>query len=259
MRSASRNSDARGGGVRVVTKAFALLDAFGQDGPAVLSLGGIAAHAGLPKPTAHRIVASLVAEGALQRGPEGYRLGLRLFELGERVRVKRDLREAALPFLQDLYEATHHTVHLAVLEGREVVYVERIRGHHPVRLPSAVGGRLPAHCTGVGKALLAYCPSAIAALARSRLKARTPHTITDLCVLEAEFARVRDAGVAIDREEAVLGVHCVAAPIFVGRDAVASLSVSGPHSKINVETLTVAVRSAANGVGRTLRQASVIP
>jgi DNA-binding IclR family transcriptional regulator len=246
MRSTSRN------GVLVVAKAFAVLDAFRPDGPAELSLGEIAGHAGVPKPTAHRIVTSLVAEGALERGHDGYRLGLRLFELGERVHMKRDVREAALPFLQDLYGATHHTVHLAVLEGRDVVYVERIRGHDPVPLPSSVGGRQPAHCTAVGKALLAHRADVMAILATTRLRAKTRHTITDPAVLEHDLARVRTRGVAIDREEAVLGVHCVAAPIFVDGAAIASLSVSGPSSKIDVDALVVAVRSAASGVGRTL-------
>jgi DNA-binding IclR family transcriptional regulator len=183
---------------------------------------------------------------------------LRLFELGARVRGKRALREAALPFMQDLYEATHHTVHLAVLEGVDVVYIDRIRGHQPVRLPSAVGGRQPAHCTGVGKALLAYHPDVLAELGQSGLRAKTRYSITDLSVLEGVLAGVRDCGVAIDREEAVLGVHCVAAPIFIDGDAVASLSVSGPHRTVNVETLTVAVRAAANGIARTLHHESSV-
>lgn len=244
------------GGVLVVAKAFAVLDAFRQDGPDTLALRQIAKRAGLPKTTTHRIVTALVAEGALERTRGGYQLGLRLFELGAGVRGKRDLRDAALPFLQDLYEATHQTVHLAILEGADVVYVERIRGHHPVRLPSAVGGRQPAHCTAVGKALLAYHPGVVIKLAQSGLRAKTRYSITDPSVLEDVLAGVRECGVAIDREEAVLGVHCVAAPILVDGDAVASLSVAGPHRTMNVETLTVAVRAAANSIARTLHNQS---
>ena len=238
--------------VRSVGKAFDLLDAFQSEGVAELPLGTLAAHADLPKATAHGLASALVEERALERTPNGYRLGLRLFELGERVRVKRDLREAALPFLQDLYEATHHTVHLAVLEGTEVIYLERIRGHRAIPTPSSLGGRLPAHCTGVGKALLAGCADARERLGPWPLRARTPYTITAPTVLQREFDRIRRTGVAVDREEVSVGLACVAAGIFVDGQTVAALSVSGPLAQINVNGLTVAVRAAANGVGRTL-------
>ena len=239
--------------VRSLGKAFDLLGAFQSDGAAELPLGVLAAHADLPKATAHGLLKTLVEERALERTSNGYRLGLRLFELGERVRVKRDLREAALPFLQDLYEATHHTVHLAVLEGTEAIYLERIRGHRAMTtIPSSLGGRLPAHCTGVGKALLAGCDDAQERLGPGPLKARTPHTITVPAVLLREFERIRRTGVAVDREEVRVGLGCVAAGIFVDGQTVAALSVAGPIADINVNRLTIAVRAAANGVGRTL-------
>jgi IclR family acetate operon transcriptional repressor len=239
-------------GVRSVGKAFDLLSAFQSDGAAELPLGVLAAHAHLPKATAHGLVKTLVEERALERTSNGYRLGLRLFELGESVRIKRDLREAALPFLQDLYEATHHTVHLAVLEGTDAIYLERIRGHLKMTIPSSLGGRLPAYCTGVGKALLAGCADAQERLGPGPLKARTPNTITVPAVLGREFDRIRGTGVAIDREEVRVGLGCVAAGIFVDGQTVAALSVSGPIADINVNRLTIAVRAAANGVGRTL-------
>jgi DNA-binding IclR family transcriptional regulator len=253
MRSTMRNAPDDGGrvaGVQSVERAFALLLAFTDDGPSVRSLGELAESSGLAKPTVHRIASTLVAQGALERADSGYRLGLRLFELGGRVQVRRDLREAALPFMEDLYEATHHTVHLAILETSDVVYLERIRGHQPIRLPSEVGARLPAHCTGVGKALLAHSPGALDG--RRSLPAQTRRSITALDVLERDLERIRATGVAIDHEEARLGVRCVAAPIFVGSAAVAALSVSGPSDQINVNYLTIAVRAGANGVGRVL-------
>lgn len=233
-----------------------MLSAFVPDGPAVLSLGQLAAHAGIPKSTAHRVAATLVSEGALRRSTDGYELGLALFELGTRVRVKGDLRELALPYLEDLYEATHHTVHLAVLEGTDVVYVDRIRGHSPVRLPSVVGGRLPAHCTGVGKALLATTPGIIAALSEATLSARTPRTITMPAVLENELESIRRTGISIDREESTVGVSCVAAPVVAGGRTVAAISVSGPSTHLNVNGLTIAVQAAARGVSRALTGAA---
>jgi DNA-binding IclR family transcriptional regulator len=235
-----------------VTKAFSLLGAFQASSEATLSLGALALAAGIPKPTAHRLAATLVCAGVLERDGEGYRLGMRLFELGELVARKRDLREAALPYMQDLYEATHLTVHLAVLDGSDVVYIERIRGHRAVKVPSEVGGRLPAAFTGVGKALLAYDEQATRTAMMRRVDARTPYSITTPAVLRRELKQVRQAGVAYDHEESRIGVACVAAPVFVAGRAIAGLSLAGSSADGRVEQLGAAVRATANTLGRDL-------
>jgi DNA-binding IclR family transcriptional regulator len=237
-------------GVAVLRRMFALLEAFrGSD---ELSLAELARRSGLPKTTAHRLVGLLVSEQILERRGNDYRLGLRLFELGELVPRKRSLREAALPFLQDLFEATHETIHLAVLDGTDVVYLERISGHRKVKAPSAVGGRFPAHATGVGKALLAFTPDAARTVLARPLLRVTPYTITAPNVLADELRRIAAAGVAFDREESTPGVSCVAAPVLVGHEAVAALSVTGPSARMQPETLAPAVRTAALGLARVL-------
>jgi IclR family transcriptional regulator, acetate operon repressor len=242
----------RGRSLATLERAFAVLAAFERSGREVLTLADLSRETGLPKTTAHRLVHLLVAERVLERRDGGYRLGMRLFELGELVPRKRDLREAALPFIQDLYEATHETVHFAVLDGTDVLYLERISGHRRVKVPSAVGGRLPAHCTGVGKALLAFTPAVADAVLRGPLVRRTPYTITVPAVLRSELERIGETGIAIDREESTAGVSCVAAPVMVRGSAVAAISVTGPTGRLRLDALAPAVRTAALGLSRTL-------
>ena len=116
----------------------------------------------------YRLAEELVEFGLLERQPVGYRPGIALFELGELAPAKVDLREAALPFMQDLYEATHETVHLGIRDGLDVIYAEKIRGHGGVDVPSRVGGRLPLSSTGVGKALLAHAEPEVVEAVLSR-------------------------------------------------------------------------------------------
>ena len=163
---------------------------------------------------------------------------------------KQRLREAALPFMQDLYEASHDTVHLAVLDGVDVVYLERIRGHKVANIASRVGGRLPAHSTGVGKALLAHHPDVARRVMAAPMHPRTPYTITSPRLLAEELERIRVAGIAYDREENSIGIMCAAAPILVDGVAVGAVSVTGPG--IEVERYAPAVKAAALGIRRTL-------
>src|SRR5664279_5059944 len=154
MRSTERDGgDA--GAVSVLGRAAGVLSAFDLE-HTELTLSELARRAALPKSTAHRMVAELVRLGLLEQTGTRLRLGLRLFELGQLVPRQSTLREAALPYMEDLREATASAVHLAVLEGVEVVYVEILRGRDRQVLPSRVGGRMPAHATGVGKAILAF-------------------------------------------------------------------------------------------------------
>jgi DNA-binding IclR family transcriptional regulator len=159
-----------------------------------------------------------------------------LLELGSRFLKNNDIRSRSIGHLERLRDKFGETVHLTILDGDEVVYLEKLAGLHPIGfMSSRVGDRNPAHCTGVGKALLAYLPDE--ELARrypgGRLKRYTDQTITHLQDLRAELARVRSRGYAIDMEEHELGVKCVAVPTFDHKEVAAAVSVSGPVDRMN--------------------------
>jgi DNA-binding IclR family transcriptional regulator len=236
----------------VLNRAVDLLTAFTQGPGTVLSLAEMARRTGLPKPTLHRLLGALDGLGLVEKTPAGYQLGIRLFELGEHVPRKEKLREAALPFMQDLFEASHDTVHLAVLDGTDVVYLERIRGHRTVNVASRVGGRLPAYCTGVGKALLAFNPEAAIKVLAMPLVARTPYTITNHQLLAEALAEIRQSGIAFDREENAFGIVCAAAPILVDDRAVGAVSVTTSPERGDIERYASAVKAAALGIRRTI-------
>ncbi|MFE7536248.1 IclR family transcriptional regulator [Streptomyces rhizosphaericola] len=237
----------------MLDKAASVLECFRPDGGA-FRLTEIAARTGLAKTTAFRLCADLVRLGLLERDGESYRLGGKLFELGSLVPRRLDLREAALPFLQDLFEATRETVHLGVREGHDVVYIERIHGHQALTLPSRIGGRLPLTCTGVGKALLAFSGSELAdEVLAGPLPRLTPHSVTDPERLRTAVEQIRVSGLAYEEQEAALGVSCIASPVFDGATAVAALSVAVPRGRFHPAQLAAAVRTAALGLSRVLR------
>lgn len=240
-------------GIEVLTRAVDVLTAFTRGPGTTLSLAELARRTALPKATLHRLLAALDGLGLVERSAGGYQLGMRLFELGEHVPRKQQLREAALPFLQDLFEASHDTVHLAVLDGTDVVYLERIRGHRSAKVASRVGGRQPAYCTGVGKALLAFDPEAAVRALAMPLAPRTPYTITDHQRLAEELASIRRQGLAYDREENAIGIACVAAPILLDDRPIGAVSVtcSPPHLD-DVDRYAPAVKAAALGIRRTV-------
>lgn len=162
-------------GRSVISKVVSLLDAFSPATPE-LSLGELAQITGPPVSTTYRLASELVAWGGLERGDgAGYRIGLRVWELGALAQRGRTLRELALPFMQDLYEATHENVNLAVRDGREALYVDTISGRGAIPVRSGRGGRLPLHATGVGKVLLAYSPpELLGELVEAGLRRYTP-------------------------------------------------------------------------------------
>lgn len=240
----------------MLDKAALILDCLRTDGGA-FRLAEITQRTGLAKTTAFRLCADLVRLGLLERHAEVYRLGGKLFELGALVPRRHDLRETALPFLQDLFEATRETVHLGVREGAEVVYVERIHGHEALALPSRIGGRLPLTCTSVGKALLAFSGAELLERVLSApLPRLTRNSVTAPERLRTTIEQVQVAGLAYEEEEAAAGVSCIAAPVFDGPTAVAALSVAVPCSRYRPAQLAPAVRTAALGLSRVLRTRS---
>ncbi len=233
---------------------LAILDAFGPEQPD-FSLAELAVRSGLPKSTSHRILALLEAWRGVERSASGrYRLGIKLFELGGLVQDRLRLREVALPYMEDLLATTREMVHLAKLDGGDVLYIERLVSHRSVRTPSRVAGRVPAACTGVGKAILAFSPAEVVkSVIAAGLPAMTPYSITNPVMFLETLERVRRTGVSFDREEAGMGLACVAAPIFShSGSVVAAMSVSGPVGRISPEGLVPAIRAATLAVSRHL-------
>jgi DNA-binding IclR family transcriptional regulator len=233
---------------------LAVLDAFTRDRPA-LSLSEIARATGVPLSTAHRLVAELCGWGGLERDDDGrYRVGLRIWELGALAPRGLGLREAALPFMEDLYEVTHENVQLAVREGTEVLYVERFAARDAVTVLTRVGGRFALPPTGVGLVLLAHAPADVQEqVLAAPLQRYTPFTLTDARQLRRVLAEVRRTGVAVSDRQVTPDAVSVAAPIEVRGAVVAALSiVVRGSSAAAVRSLTPGVRAAARGISRTL-------
>lgn len=251
MRTAERNNDAD---PSATARIVAVLAAFGP-GDDALGVSELSRRTGLPKTTVHRLVGQMIEHGLLERAGRAVRLGLRLFEIGQLATRQRGLVDAARPLLADLREATKNTVHLAVLEGTEVVYLDVLRGPDAPRLPSRVGGRFPAHATGVGKAILAFSgPETVERVVATGLPRISARTITSPMTLHRQLARIRDQATAYEREESGIGTVCVASPILDRSEfAVAAISISGWVNRMRVERLAPAVRTTALTLSRTLR------
>jgi DNA-binding IclR family transcriptional regulator len=238
----------------VTARSFAVLEAFSPTSPA-LTLSEIARRAGLPLTTTHRLLAELCASRALERDGAGtYRIGLRLWEIASLAPRGVPLREAALPFLEDLYEVTHENVQLGVREGHDVVYIERIAGRRAVGVLTRVGGRFPLHASGIGMVLLASAPEDVQRdVVEGPLRRFTDHTITDPARLKRALAQIRRDGVAISDRQVTDDAMSVAAPITdAGGEVIAALSVVAKAGDGVAARLAPAVRAAALGTSRAL-------
>lgn len=239
-----------------VGKALGMLDAFTAASPE-LSIRELARRSGVARSTAHRLVGELIDWGALERTPAGVRLGMKLFELGSLAPTPVTLRDAALPYAHHLHEVTQLTVNVAIRDGGEIVYLEKITSR-ALRVPhSRQGGRGALHATALGKAILAFGdPAEVETLLTQPLEALTPKTIVEPATLRAELARVRERRVAYDVEESRLGLFCVAAPILDARGrAVGALSVTGATALDQAERFAPAVSTTALAVAGALRPA----
>ena len=235
-------------------RLLAVLASFDHEHPA-LSLTDISRRAGLTLTTAHRLVAALTEWGALERDGSGvYHVGLRLWEVAALAPRGLALRQIALPYLEDLYEATHENVQLAVRDGGEVVYIEWLSGRSAVGVHIRVGARWPLHATGVGLALLAHSdPEIQEEYCASPLASFTPYTVTDGGRLRRMLADVRRTGVAVSSRQITDDALSVAAPIRgPGGDVIAAVSVVVPQADAQVPVLVPAVRLAARGISRAL-------
>jgi DNA-binding IclR family transcriptional regulator len=241
-------------GETVTGRVLRLLAAFTGERPE-LGLTELSRRAGLPLTTTHRLVGELVDWGALERGEDGrYRVGLRLWEVGALAPRGLGLRESAMPFLEDLYEVTRQNVQLAVLDGTDVVYVERISGRGAVNVITRVGGRLPLHATGVGLVLLAHAdPELQEQVLAAPLKRYTSKTRCDPDEVRRALADVRRTGVAVSDGQIELIALSIAAPVHGRRgDVVAALSVVVPAATSDARAYVPVVRAAARGISRVL-------
>ncbi|NUP19534.1 MAG: IclR family transcriptional regulator [Streptomyces sp.] len=235
-------------------RLLSVLGAFDLAHPS-LTLTDISRRAGLSLSTAHRLVAALTEWGALERDDAGlYHVGLRLWELAALAPRGLALRQIALPYLEDLYEATHENVQLAVQDGPEVVYIEWLSGRSAVGVHIRVGARWPLHATGVGLALLAHsAPDTQEEYCAGPLASFTPYTVTDPARLRRMLAEVRRTGVAVSSRQVTDDALSVAAPVRgPGGVVVAAVSVVVPQADAQVPVLVPAVRLAARGISRGL-------
>ena len=227
--------------IQVVERLMNLLDALAEHEESA-SLKVLAEQTGLHPSTAHRILNDLVACRMVERGDGGtYRLGLRLLELGNLVKARLSVREAAQAPMRALHKLTGETVNLSVRQGDEIVYVDRAYSERSgMQVVRAIGGRAPLHLTSVGKLFLASddASQVRAYVTRTGLSGHTRNSITDLSKLEIELNQVRQLGNAKDNEELELGVSCLAAGILddTGK-LVAGLSLSAPTDRIHADWL----------------------
>ncbi|MEV0109286.1 IclR family transcriptional regulator [Nocardia sp. NPDC050799] len=228
----------------VIDRVATLLDEF-RDG-AELTLSQLSGRTGLPRSSAHRMLSRLVELGWVSRRGRMYGLSRQIFEWGALAQQHDRLHRAAHPILHELHETSGLIVHLAVLDGTDVRYLDKV-GFGRIVLPSRIGGRQPAGRTALGKALIAH-----AAVDRVAAYAATasPASRGTQALPRHEIARIRQQRVAYEREECVAGVACVAAPIGNSRTCVGAVSVTGPVGSMDFVSLAISVRSAAHAIWR---------
>jgi DNA-binding IclR family transcriptional regulator len=237
----------------VLERADSILEAFDTD-HASLTLLGLVARTGLPKTTVHRTVHKMMELGWVECHEGRYVVGARLFERATLAGDRLDLRHAAFPFLEELHAATQETVHLAILEGPDVLLLQRLVGRRPPVSLRTVGGRVPALCTALGKSLVAFSPMDIGEeIIAAGLPARTPNTVTSAVRMRQELARIRGEGTGYDRGEFDLGLRCIAATVVgPGGSAVGAVSVTAPGERLPFARFAPLVRYAAEQTSHSL-------
>ena len=224
-----------------VATAIRLLNAFSEE-EVEIGVSALSKRLGIAKSTVHRLAVTLVSEGLLEQNPENekYRLGITLFRLGALVRQRMNVSNEAKPHLVGLRSLTNETVHLAILNQHQIMYVYNMESTQAIRARSDVGVRKAAYCTAEGLAMLAYQPDEVVdGIIAEGLVPRTPHTNTDPARLRMTLREVRHRGYAIEDEESEVGMRCVAAPV---RDStgqvVAAVGVAGPVQRLSKKTVT---------------------
>ncbi|ARK32581.1 IclR family transcriptional regulator [Halalkalibacter krulwichiae] len=225
-----------------------------------LSIKEVSERMGLSKSTVHGIIKTLEFKGFLAQDQEDqkYKLGMKLFELGNSVSKNLDIASIARPIIQELVDKVKETVHLVILDRGEAIYVEKVEGSHSLSIYSQIGKRAPIHCTGVGKAILAFRPEneIDQLLSEATLTTFTDKTMTDKEQIIEHLRQVKKQGYAIDDEEIEIGLRCIAAPIFNHKgESVASISCAAPTTRFNDERLTdvvAHVKASAEVISRQM-------
>jgi len=241
-----------------VTTAIRLLKAF-TESDREIGISALSKKLGVSKSTVHRVATTLVAEGLLEQNPETdrYRLGLALFSLGTLVRRRMDIPNEAKPFLSKLRDSSKENIHLAVLQGNEVVYVYDMESSQAVRVRPHLGASKPLNCSAEGLTILAWQSESFIDKALSGPMApRTDNTMTNPAIIKARLEKIRSDGYALEDEESEIGMRCVAAPI---RDAegnvVAAVGVAGPSQRLSthaIKNFAPQVREAAESISMRL-------
>lgn len=241
-----------------VTTAVRLLKAFSESDREI-GISALSKRLGVSKSTVHRVATTLVAEGLLEQNPETdrYRLGLALFSMGTLVRRRMDLSNEAKPFLSKLRETTKENIHLAVLQGTEVVYVYDMESSQAVRLKPHLGISKPLFCSAEGLAILAHQPTSFVTSALAGpLVPRTNNTMTDPAKIHPRLEKIRREGFALEDEESENGMRCVAAAIRDSEgNVVAAVGVAGPSQRLSthaVANFAPQVREAAESISTRL-------
>lgn len=245
--------------VQSVEKALLLVELLARENRE-MSLTEISGYSGWPKSTIHGLLATLRDYRYIDQSEMSgnYRLGIRFFEVGNVVASSWDIRRVAMPYMQELNRKFGEMVQLATEEDGEVLYIEKVESNHLIRIVSEIGRRLPMHCSGLGKAMLAYMSSSEVRriVTRHGLAKLTQRTITMLPQLEKELLAIRRRGYAVDDREIMEGLRCVAAPIFVesggARYAVSISGMSNNMAGSRLEEMVIAVVEAAKGISHSM-------
>ena len=243
-RAAARSEARRPERLSSVASAIRLLKAFSED-EVDIGISDLARRLGTAKSTVHRLATTLVSEGLLEqdRNTGKYRLGIALFRLGVLVRRRMDVSNVARPYIYDLRAKINESVHLAIRDGAEIMYVYNLESTHALRMRSDLGVRKPVYCTAEGQAILAFQPQeVIDEVIAAGLKPLTANTITNAERFRKALAVVRQRGCAIEDEESEIGMVCVAAPIRDDTGAVAAaVGIAGPVTRLSRKAVTAVI------------------
>ncbi|MEH7113080.1 IclR family transcriptional regulator [Neobacillus niacini] len=245
--------------IQSIERAADVLEVFLTTSPE-LSVKEISEKLQLSKSTVHGIIKTLEHRGYLEQNPEDlkYKLGIKLFKLGNFVSKHFDIGNIARPIIRDLANELNETVHLVTLQRDEVVYIEKVEGPRALTIYSHIGKRAPVHCTGVGKAILAHLSETEVdkLLSSASLEAFTEYTMTDMNEIKKHLVSVRETGYAVDDEEIELGLKCIAAPIFNHKgNVIASISCAAPKMRLDEEMLPkviAGIKRAASEISKSL-------
>ncbi|MCL1913031.1 MAG: IclR family transcriptional regulator [Eubacteriaceae bacterium] len=225
--------------IKSILKVGNIVDVLSSS-PEPLSLAALAKSTGLVKSTLHGLVSTLVEIGYVEQVPDNgyYQLGIRLFEIGNSISNKWNEKRIAYPYMQEIVEKTGETVHMAILSDGEVLYIEKLESSRSIQIVTASGVKLPAYCTGLGKALMSNLPTEdIKRICQATgFVQHTENTIMSCEALMAELAVIRDRGYSVDEQEFMIGLRCIAVPIYNHFEkVVAAISIAAPLSRMQGE------------------------